>query len=134
MTSPKTIRLADLFAGAGGTSTGALQAINRAQLGFDMLAVNHWPTAVKTHELNHPSVRHLCADLNSLDPLKCGCDNLDLLFASPECTHHSIARGGMPFPSDYQFTGSREERVKQIGNAVCVGLADAHCASLLQCI
>ena len=45
---------ADLFCGAGGTSTGILQA--SASLGhkMDLLAVNHWTTAVNTHTLNHP--------------------------------------------------------------------------------
>lgn len=88
-------KIADLFAGAGGTSTGAIRAAHRLGLSLDMLAVNHWPTAVATHELNHPSVRHLCADLNALDPLKVS-GKLDLLIASPECVHHSIARGGKP--------------------------------------
>jgi DNA (cytosine-5)-methyltransferase 1 len=91
----RVVKFADLFCGAGGTSTGAIRAIHRAGLGLDALAVNHWPTAVKTHELNHPSVRHLCADLNALDPLKVS-GKLDLFAASPECTHHSNARGGKP--------------------------------------
>jgi DNA (cytosine-5)-methyltransferase 1 len=37
----------------------------------------------------------------------------------------------MGFPADYQFTGSREERVKQIGNAVPVNLAKAITGSLI---
>jgi DNA (cytosine-5)-methyltransferase 1 len=90
-----TKHIADLFCGAGGTSTGAIRAALRLGHAIDMLAVNHWPTAVKTHELNHPQVRHLCADLNAIDPLKVS-RKLDLLCASPECTHHSNARGGKP--------------------------------------
>jgi DNA (cytosine-5)-methyltransferase 1 len=94
----KPLRMADLFCGAGGTSTGAIRAVRRfyKDRQLDMLAVNHWPTAVKTHELNHPEVRHLCADLNALDPLKTCGDGLDILLGSPECTHHSVARGGKP--------------------------------------
>jgi DNA (cytosine-5)-methyltransferase 1 len=46
--------------------------------------------------MNHPSVRHLCEDLDSVDPRKEVEGNLDLLAASPECTHHSNARGGVP--------------------------------------
>jgi len=37
----------------------------------------------------------------------------------------------MGFPSDYQFHGTREDQVKQIGNAVAVGLAEAHCFEAL---
>lgn len=90
-------RIADLFCGAGGTSTGILQAC--ADLGHraDLLAVNHWPTAVNTHTLNHPGVRHLCETLENIAPqrvIKGG--RLNLLAASPECTHHSNAAGGRP--------------------------------------
>lgn len=100
----KTIKAADLFCGAGGTSTGAVRAMNRMGMGMDMLAVNHWATAVKTHEMNHPSVRHLCCDLNAVDPLKVS-GKLDLLLASPECTHHSNARGGKPCEDQSRSSG-----------------------------
>ena len=44
--------IADLFCGAGGTSTGALHAV--AELGgrVNLVAVNHWPVAIETHQLN----------------------------------------------------------------------------------
>ncbi len=90
---------ADLFCGAGGTSTGMVRAANRIGLSLDLVAVNHWPTAVETHRMNHPWARHLCADLASVEAnperLVPG-RRLDLLVASPECTHHSVARGGKP--------------------------------------
>ena len=91
----RILKAADLFCGAGGTSTGAMRAARRLGVRLDLLAVNHWDKAVRTHELNHPTVRHLCADLNAVDPLKVS-TKLDLLCASPECTHHSNARGGKP--------------------------------------
>jgi DNA (cytosine-5)-methyltransferase 1 len=63
------------------------------------VAINHWARAVATHERNHPWARHVCADLasNEADPnrLVPG-GRLHLLAASPECTHHSRARGGKP--------------------------------------
>lgn len=76
----------DLFAGAGGFSTGAKQA------GCDVLwAANHWPAAVETHKANHPSAQHICQDLHqanwTLVPAH------DLLMASPACTGFSRARG-----------------------------------------
>lgn len=88
---------ADLFCGAGGTSTGILQAVASLGRRMDLLAVNHWNTAVNTHTLNHPGVRHLCETLENITPqrvIKSG--RLNLLAASPECTHHSNAAGGRP--------------------------------------
>ena len=88
---------ADLFCGAGGTSTGLVRAAAQRGLGIDLLAVNHWPVAVATHTRNHPWARHLCADLSSVDPSKAiPGGRLDILAGSPECTHHSNARGGKP--------------------------------------
>lgn len=88
---------ADLFCGAGGTSAGFLAAC--AQLGAtaDLLAVNHWPRAIATHELNHRGVRHICESLENVRPREVVPGGyLDLLCASPECTHHSRAAGGRP--------------------------------------
>jgi DNA (cytosine-5)-methyltransferase 1 len=88
---------ADLFCGAGGSSTGLVRAARARRMRLDLLAVNHWRVAVDTHTRNHPWARHLCADLSTVDPNKAiPGGRLDLLIASPECTHHSIARGGKP--------------------------------------
>lgn len=97
MTQPAIIKAADLFCGAGGTSSGLYHACELLGLGIDLLAVNHWRIAIETHRANHPGARHVCATLENVDPrkeIKSGC--LDILVASPECTHHSIARGGRP--------------------------------------
>lgn len=88
---------ADLFCGAGGSSTGLVRATRARSLPLDLLAINHWRVAVDTHTRNHPWARHLCADLSTVDPNKAiPGGRLDLLIASPECTHHSNARGGKP--------------------------------------
>lgn len=89
--------VADLFCGAGGTSTGVIRAARSRRLDIDLLAINHWQIAVDTHTRNHPWARHLCADLSTVDPNKAiPGGRLHLLLASPECTHHSNARGGKP--------------------------------------
>jgi DNA (cytosine-5)-methyltransferase 1 len=91
------IHAVDLFCGAGGTSTGLYRACHSLGRRVDLLAINHWKVAVETHAANHPGARHMCATLDSIRPedaVKGG--RLDLLVASPECTHHSIARGGRP--------------------------------------
>lgn len=95
--SRRLIRAADLFCGAGGASTGLLRAAKELGLDVDLLAVNHWPVAVKTHSLNHPGVRHLCESIERVNPLEAvPGGRLQLLLAGPECTHHSTARGGRP--------------------------------------
>ena len=76
----------DLFAGAGGFSTGARSA------GVNVLwAGNHWPEAVQVHTNNHPETIHICQDLHQADWSKVPAH--DLLMASPCCQGHSRARG-----------------------------------------
>lgn len=81
-----TARCVDLFAGAGGTSTGAVFAGARV-----LAAVNHWRTAVDTHALNHPTTAHHCEDAAILDPTTLPAH--DILLASPSCVGHTRARG-----------------------------------------
>lgn len=89
--------VADLFCGAGGSSTGAVRAV--ASLGKRMIlvCVNHWPLAIETHQKNHPSARHYIEDVSAADPERLVPEGyLDLLMASPECRFFSRARGGKP--------------------------------------
>lgn len=44
----KIVHGADLFCGAGGTSTGMLQAIEELGLKPKLIAVNHWDVAIAT--------------------------------------------------------------------------------------
>lgn len=91
------IQATDLFCGAGGTSTGMAEACQELGLGLDLFALNHWDIAVETHSVNHPLARHLCESIDNVDPRKViPRGRLHLLVASPECTHHSNARGGRP--------------------------------------
>ena len=93
----KTYKVADLFCGAGGSSTGALKAIEEVGGKMDLVAINHWNIAIETHQANHPTARHLVEDVSVVDPetvVEGG--HLDLLMASPECKFYSRARGGKP--------------------------------------
>lgn len=95
------LRAADLFCGGGGFTTGA-EASGRVKV---ELAINHWRTAIYTHQTNHPNTRHICARIDDIDPRNDKTiPDLDLLLASPECTHHSIARGGMPIDDQKRAT------------------------------
>ena len=113
--------VADLLCGAGGSSTGAARALKKLGLEMELVCLNHWPTAIETHQKNHPDARHYVQDIATVRPhLIVPEGYLDLLMASPTCTHHSVARGGKP-TSDQQrsdpwhiITWLTELRVKRI--------------------
>ena len=93
----RTLQIVDLFCGAGGMSTGALQAIDALGRSADLSAINHWPTAISTHAANHIEVQHHCMSVDQAKPQEVvPGGKLDLLLAAPSCTHHSSARGGRP--------------------------------------
>lgn len=83
----------DLFAGAGGASVGV-----EAALGRDVdVALNHNSVALAVHAANHPNTTHLVMDVWKAKPLDVTLGRpVDLLWASPDCTFHSRARGGKP--------------------------------------
>jgi DNA (cytosine-5)-methyltransferase 1 len=82
-----SLTLTDLFCGAGGSSLGA-----HAVPGIELrLAANHWQLAIETHAGNFPDADHMVADISQVDPRRV--PRTDLLWASPECTNHSQAKG-----------------------------------------
>lgn len=98
-------RIADLFCGAGGTSEGAMEAAEFLGRKPELTAINHWPVAITTHEANHPAARSLCTGVDAVNPRDLFAEGeLDLLWASPECTHHSVARGGKPINDQSRAT------------------------------
>lgn len=98
----RKVLVADLFCGAGGSSTGARQAVEMLGRKMVLTCVNHWDRAIETHKRMHPEARHYCQDVSAARPMECVPEGrLDLLMASPTCTHHSRARGGRP-TSDQQ--------------------------------
>lgn len=83
----------DNFAGGGGASTGIEEA-----LGCPVnIAINHDANAIAMHQANHPHTLHLCEDVFSVDPVAiCKGRRVKLAWFSPDCTHHSKAKGGKP--------------------------------------
>lgn len=76
----------DLFAGLGGSTTGAEAA------GVKVLwAANHWQDAVAWHAKNHPRTAHACQDLQQADFRDA--PKHDILLGSPSCVGHTNARG-----------------------------------------
>ncbi|OSQ38987.1 DNA cytosine methyltransferase [Thalassospira mesophila] len=85
--------IVDNFAGGGGASTGIEMALNRPV----NIAINHDANAVLMHQANHPHTTHLCEDVFKVDPVAvCKGRRVALAWFSPDCTHHSKAKGGKP--------------------------------------
>nr|DAG65031.1 MAG TPA: DNA cytosine methyltransferase [Bacteriophage sp.] len=83
----------DCFAGGGGASVGIEMALGRQ---VD-IAVNHDPQAIRMHSVNHPDTLHLTEDIFKVDLQKyVGNRHVALMWASPDCTSHSKAKGGQP--------------------------------------
>jgi DNA (cytosine-5)-methyltransferase 1 len=95
----------DLFCGGGGSSWGARNA------GVEMVgAVDAWDMATATYEDNFPTAKGnvVTARLDDASgpkifPKQLG--KIDLVIASPECTHHSIARGAKPPDEESRRSG-----------------------------
>lgn len=83
----------DNFAGGGGASTGLEAAFGRP---VDV-AINHDEAAIAVHAANHPGTRHYCQSIYSVDPLDATEGRpVALVWFSPDCKHHSKAKGGKP--------------------------------------
>ncbi len=99
----------DSFAGGGGASTGiemALAALAAQGLlpggcsGVVDVAINHDDAALAMHEANHPRTRHLPHDVWKVGMHDIVRDDaVGLLWSSPDCRHHSRAKGGAPVSS-----------------------------------
>lgn len=114
----------DLFAGAGGTTTGYVQAKRNGKHNCIVAAaINHDPVAIKSHWINHPEVNHFEEDITTFyGSLRHGIfmkseQMLHLerlisiykafyprakvvLWASLECTNFSNAKGGQSRDAD----------------------------------
>lgn len=83
----------DCFAGGGGASVGIEMA-----LGCPVdIAINHDPDAILMHKTNHPDTLHLTEDIFKVNLKKyVKGQHVALMWASPDCTSHSKAKGGKP--------------------------------------
>jgi DNA (cytosine-5)-methyltransferase 1 len=85
--------IVDSFAGGGGASLGIEMALGVSP----DIAVNHDTEAIAMHAANHPTTRHLCGDVWDVDPIGVTKgEPVDLAWFSPDCKHHSKAKGGKP--------------------------------------
>ena len=83
----------DCCAGGGGASVGIEMALGKQ---VD-IAINHDPDAILMHKTNHPNTLHLTEDIFKVDLKKyVQGKRVALMWASPDCTSHSKAKGGKP--------------------------------------
>lgn len=93
----KEINTVDLFCGAGGATTGLELALKHLGMKHNGLAINHWQVAVDTMKANHKNVDTKKMSIEEAVPADLvPSGEVDLLWASPSCTHHSRAKGGKP--------------------------------------
>lgn len=113
--------IVDLFCGAGGTTTGFVQAqLEGIGIANVIACVNHDALAIKSHWANHPDVKHFEEDIRSLDLTELIAlvnryrnkfPNAKLiLWASLECTNFSKAKGGQPRDADSRTLADHLDR------------------------
>ena len=62
--------------------------------------INHDPEAIAMHAANHPDTRHFNRNVWQIDPAEIAAETpIRLAWFSPDCTHHSKAKGSAPIRS-----------------------------------
>lgn len=90
----------DLFCGGGGVSEAIVLALGKSP----DVAVNHDPCAIRMHSANHPRTLHLREDVRAVSPYGVTRGRrVGLLWASPDCRHHSVAKGSKPRDNEVRF-------------------------------
>ncbi len=79
------IRVVDLFCGAGGLTTGLVNAGLEVVIGIDS-----WNKAIDTYGANHKH-EALCADLRQVDPVSLDLGRVDVVVGGPPCQGFSNA-------------------------------------------
>jgi DNA (cytosine-5)-methyltransferase 1 len=121
MSNEPLFLIVDLFCGAGGTTTGFVQAeLEGAGIAKVIACVNHDPNAIKSHWANHPEVKHFEEDIRTLDLTELKAlvqynrikypDAYVILWASLECTNFSKAKGGLPRDADSRTLADHLDR------------------------
>ena len=83
----------DNFAGGGGASEGIAQAC----WAHPDIAINHDRVALSLHAVNHPHTEHRIEDVFASNPRDLAHGRpIALAWFSPDCKHHSKAKGGKP--------------------------------------
>jgi len=100
-----------MFCGAGGASLGAREAGATIVGGVDL-----WSPAVASFRRNFPEAHVFEKDLRDLTPesVLSTTGKIDLLISSPECTHHTCARGSKPRSEESKDTAFQVIRYAEV--------------------
>jgi len=111
MINNNKIKAIDMFCGAGGSSYGARNAGVELIAGFDI-----WKPATDTYKLNFPKAKVFTEDIRKLKPrkIKNEIGEIDLILASPECTSHSVAKGGKEPSEESKLTAFEVTRFASV--------------------
>lgn len=127
----------DLFAGAGGVTTGIENAkVDAVKIAKVIAAVNHDAKAIASHAHNHPDAVHFIEDIRLLkveklhpvvNQARIQYPNAKLIiWASAECTNFSRAKGGLPRDADsrtlpeelYRYIDALNPDIVQVENVI----------------
>jgi len=111
------ITFVDLYCGCGGMTTGFHEACHDLGLPYREIAINHWLRAIQTMQANHPEVLALKMDIEAATSKDIGVKVIDLLHASPSCTHHSRAKGGKPCDDQLRSQSFASELARDLCSA-----------------
>lgn len=105
------MRALDLFSGGGGSSYGARLA-GVTTVG----AVDLWAIATQTYAENFPEAKTFTSSLEKIDPkhLLRQLGPVDLIMSSPECTHHTCAKGNKPRSEESRATAMQLLRFAKV--------------------
>lgn len=125
--APPLFLVVDLFCGFGGVTRGfSLAKIGEWHLAKVIACVNHDENAIASHRANHPEVAHFREDIRKLNLTELRDvvrrwqalypDAYLILWGSPDCTHHSKAKGGKSRNADSRTLAKHLRRYVKILN------------------
>lgn len=125
--APPLFLVVDLFCGFGGVTRGfSLAKIGEWHLAKVIACVNHDENAIASHRANHPEVAHFREDIRKLNLTELRDvvrrwqvlypNAYLILWGSPDCTHHSKAKGGKSRNADSRTLAKHLRRYVKILN------------------
>ncbi len=100
LTNQQELMYVGMFCGGiGAWETSFTRAARERQVleKYRILSINHNLKAIDLHRRNHPESEHLCEDINQVNPRRLTRGKrVDIIGASPACTHFSNALGDVP--------------------------------------
>ncbi|MGW0247972.1 DNA cytosine methyltransferase [Nocardia goodfellowii] len=114
-----TLTVTSLFAGADGGAEGLRQA------GYSIvIAANHWPTAVATHEANHPDTEQRLANLAETDFRTF--PRTDIAVITPSCVWHARSGGRKQPPAEVERLRADEGSVDRATAFAVIAASEVH--------